>query len=334
MRALVTGGAGFIGSHLAEVLLARESEVTVLDDLSTGRRDNMLHLQHHPTFRFVQGSMLDIERVGEVMARCDEVYHLGAAVGVRLIFDHPVRTIETNVTGTEVILEAALRHGPRVFIASSSEVYGKDLPGYGAFRETDDIILGTSIRWCYASSKALGEYLARAYFQEKGLPVVIGRYFNTVGPRQTGAYGMVVPRLVHQALTGRPLTIYGDGEQLRTFTWVGDAVRATIQLMETPAAVGAVFNIGSAEAITINDLARRILRLTGSHSSIVHVPYEEVFGPGFEDARSRVPDISRLRQTIGYRPTLTLDEILERVIASTRQTMSGSAYADPEERRG
>src|SRR3989304_3105769 len=264
MRALVTGGAGFIGSHLAEALLARESEVTVLDDLSTGPRDNMLHLQHHPPFRFVQGSMLDAERVGDVMARCDEVYHLGAAVGVRLIFDHPVRTIETNVTGTEVILEAALRHGPRVFIA---------------------------------------------------------RYFNPVGPRQTGAYGMVVPRLVHQVLTGRPLTIYGDGEQLRTFTWVGDAVRATIQLMETPAAVGAVFNIGSAEAITINDLARRIPRLTGSHSSIVHVPYEEVFGPGFEDARSRGPDISRLRQTIGYRPSLTLDEILERVIASTHKAM-------------
>ena len=334
MRALVTGGAGFIGSHLAETLLARETEVTVLDDLSTGRRDNMLHLQNHPAFRFVQGSMLDVERVGEVMARCDEVYHLGAAVGVRLIFDHPVRTIETNVKGTEMILEAALRHGRKVFIASSSEVYGKDLPGHGTFRETDDIILGTSIRWCYASSKALDEYLARAYFQEKGLPVVIGRYFNTVGPRQTGAYGMVVPRLVHQALTGRPLTIYGDGEQRRTFTWVGDAVRATIQLMETPAAVGEVFNIGSAEAITINDLARRILRLTGGHSSILHVPYEEVFAPGFEDARSRVPDISRLRQTIGYRPTLTLDEILERVIASTRQTMSGSAYADPEERRG
>jgi len=334
MRALVTGGAGFIGSHLAEALLARESEVTVLDDLSTGRLDNMLHLQHHPAFRFVQGSMLDVERVGEVMARCDEVYHLGAAVGVRLIFDHPVRTIETNVKGTEMILEAALRHGPKVFIASSSEVYGKDLPGYGAFRETDDIILGTSIRWCYASSKALDEYLARAYFQEKRLPVVIGRYFNTVGPRQTGAYGMVVPRLVHQALTGRSLTIYGDGEQRRTFTWVGDAVRATIQLMATPAAVGEVFNIGSAEAVTINDLARRILRLTGSRSSIVHVPYEEVFGPGFEDTRSRVPDISRLRETIGYRSTLTLDEILERVIASTRQTISGSVYADPEDSRG
>ncbi len=334
MRALVTGGAGFIGSHLAEALLARESEVTVLDDLSTGRLDNMLHLQNHPAFRFVQGSMLDVERVGEVMARCDEVYHLGAAVGVRLIFDHPVRTIETNVKGTEVVLEAALRHGRKVFISSSSEVYGKDLPGYGAFRETDDIILGTSIRWCYASSKALDEYLARAYFQEKRLPVVIGRYFNTVGPRQTGAYGMVVPRLVQQALTGRPLTIYGDGEQRRTFTWVGDAVRATIQLMATPAAVGEVFNIGSAEAVTINDLARRILRLTGGRSSIVHVPYEEVFGPGFEDTRSRVPDISRLRETIGYRSTLTLDEILERVIASTRQTISGSVYADPEDSRG
>jgi len=329
MKALITGGAGFIGSHLAEALLARDQEVLVLDNLSSGRLDNILAMQVHPAFRFVLGSILDQRAVNDLAARCDVIYHLGAAVGVRLIVERPVDTIETNVRGTEVVLEAALRHGRKTFISSSSEVYGKEVPGRGKFRESDDLTFGTSLRFSYASAKALDEYLARAYHREKGLPVVIGRFFNTVGPRQSAAYGMVVPRLVEQALLGRPLTVHGDGEQLRTFTWVGDAVSATIDLMETPAAVGEIFNIGSDEAITINDLARRIVRLAESRSELTHVPYEEVFGAGFEDPRSRVPDIERLRQTVGYRPTLSLDEILERVIAHTRSRLSGGdALAD------
>lgn len=320
MRVLITGGAGFIGSHLTEALLARHHRVTALDDLSTGRLSNIQHLIGQAAFRFVLGTILDVEQVNALAAECDEIYHLGAAVGVRLIYEHPVQTIETNVRGTEVVLDAALRHGRRVFIASTSEVYGKDVTGPGGkFRETDDITVGPSIRWCYASSKALDEYLARAYFREKGLQIVIGRLFNTVGPRQTGAYGMVVPRFVEQARAGRPLTVYGDGEQVRTFTWVGDAVDAAVRLMETPAAVGRIFNIGSDEAITINELARRVLTLMGSASSIVRVPYEEAYGPDFEDIRYRVPDITRLRETIGYQPSLNLDAILERVIAHVSQ---------------
>ncbi len=320
MRVLITGGAGFIGSHLAEALLARDHQVTALDDLSTGRLSNILHLIGNPAFRFVLGTILDVDKVNDLAAECDEIYHLGAAVGVRLIYEHPVQTIETNVRGTEVILDAALRHGRRVFIASTSEVYGKDVAGPGGkFRETDDITVGPSIRWCYASSKALDEYLARAYFREKGLPIVIGRLFNTVGPRQTGAYGMVVPRFVEQALTARPLTVYGDGEQVRTFTWVGDTVDAAVKLMETPSAVGRIFNVGSDETITINALARRVLTLTGSTSPIVLVPYEEAYGPDFEDIRYRVPDITRLRETIGYQPSLSLDAILERIIAHVSQ---------------
>ncbi len=334
MRILVTGGAGFIGSHLVEDLLARGHEVSVLDDLSTGHRRNIRRLLDDSAFHFVRGSILDADRVDALVASCDEVHHLGAAVGVRLIFENPVRTIETNVQGTTVVLEAARRYGRKVFLASSSEVYGKDVPGRGAFRESDDIILGTSIRWCYASSKALDEYLARAYHTEAGLPVVIGRFFNIVGPRQSGAYGAVIPRLVRQALRGEPLTIYGDGEQLRTFTWVGDAIRALVTLMETPAATGEIFNIGSDEAVTINELAQRILRLTGSRSPVVHTPYEEVYGPGFQDTRSRVPDISRLRETIGYRPSRGLDQILERVIEDRRHTPPEHDDADAEDLRG
>jgi UDP-glucose 4-epimerase len=319
-RVLITGGAGFIGSHLTEALLARHHVVTALDDLSTGRLDNILHLIGNPAFRFELGSILDADRVNQLAAECDEIYHLGAAVGVRLIYEHPVHTIETNVRGGSVVLEAALRHGRKVFIASTSEVYGKDPNGVeGKFLETENITIGVSMRWCYASSKALDEYLARAYFREKGLPIVIGRFFNTVGPRQIGTYGMVVPRLVQQALQGRPLTVYGDGEQKRSFAWVGDTVDAAVRLMETPVAVGEIFNIGNDEAITINELARRILSLTGSSSQIVHVPYEEAYGADFEDIRSRVPDITRLRETIGYRPTLNTDAILKRIIAHVAQ---------------
>ncbi len=315
MRALITGGAGFIGSHLAEALLAEGAEVVLLDDLSTGRLENVRHLLERPAVTFVRGSVLDPDVVDAQVRRCDQVYHLAAAVGVRLVFQHPVRTIETNVRGTQVVLEAALRHGRPVFVSSTSEVYGKDVGNRGGgFRESDDVTFGTSLRWCYAASKALDEYLARAYHAEKGLPVVIGRFFNTVGPRQSDAYGMVVPRFVRQALAGRPITVYGDGTQVRSFGWVGDVVRATVALMKTPAAVGGVFNIGSDEPITIRDLAVRVKTLAASRSEIVFIPYEAAYGEGFEDIRYRVPDITRLRQTIGYRPTVSLDDMLRAVI--------------------
>jgi UDP-glucose 4-epimerase len=328
MRALITGGAGFIGSHLAEALLARGQEVVVLDDLSTGSLQNILHLMRQPGFEFVLGSIMDEATVDRAVAACDVVYHLGAAVGVRLVFEQPVRTIETNVRGTQHVLDACLRHGRKVLVASTSEVYGKDVHnGTGRFREDDDITIGTSIRWCYATSKALDEFLARAYWQEKGLPVVIARFFNTVGPRQSPAYGMVLPRFVEQALRGLPITVYGDGSQVRSFTWVGDAVEATVRLMDAPAAEGRVFNVGSEEAVTIRDLAERVRRLAGSTSEIVHVPYEEAYGRGFEDIRHRVPDVTRLRQTVGYAPQTPLDLILERVIAHARAHLTRQVEA-------
>lgn len=323
MRALITGGAGFIGSHLAEALLAREQEVIVLDDLSTGSLQNILQLIRRPGFEFVLGSVMDEQVVDRAVAACDAVYHLGAAVGVRLVFEQPVRTIETNVTGTHYVLDAALRHGRKVLIASTSEVYGKDVHnGSGRFQEDDDITIGPSMRWCYATSKALDEFLARAYFTDKGLPVVIARFFNTVGPRQSPAYGMVIPRFVEQALRGRPITVYGDGAQVRSFTWVGDTVEATTRLMGAPQAEGGVFNIGSDEAVTITDLAHRVRRMTHSTSEIIYQPYEQAYGAGFEDIRYRVPDIRRLREAVGYAPTLGLDQILERVIDYSRQRFS------------
>lgn len=316
---LITGGAGFIGSHLSEALLDTGAAVTVLDDLSTGRRENIAALLRHPRFRLVEGSILDEALVDAEIRDCDEIYHLAASVGVKLIFERPVRAIQTNAGGTENVLEAARRWRRKVFLASTSEVYGKDARNDSPrFRETDDINLGVSLRWCYASAKVLDEYLARAHYRENGLPVVIGRYFNTVGPRQVGAYGMVVPRLVQQALAGRPLTVYGDGTQVRSFTWVGDAVRATVALMAHPAAAGEIYNIGSDEAVSVIELAERIKRATGTASEIRFVPYEEAYGEGFEDARHRVPDISKLRMAIGYRPTRTLDEILSDVIAAFR----------------
>lgn len=315
MRILVTGGAGFIGSHLCEALLAQGDHVTCLDNLSTGQLDNVAHLLNRRGFEFREGSILDAETVDPLVAAAEHVYHLGAAVGVKLIFERPVHTITTNVAGTEVVLKAAGRHRRKVFVASTSEVYGKDAPRQEQFRETDDIVLGSSIRWCYASSKALDEYLARAYGFEQGLEMVIGRFFNTVGPRQSGAYGMVVPRFVRQVLTGQPLTVYGDGRQVRTFTWVSDTVRATIGLMNHPAAVGEIFNIGSEESVTINGLAERVQQVAGRMVETQHIPYEQVYGPGFEDTRYRVPDIGKLKTLLGYRPTKRLDDILAEVIA-------------------
>jgi len=328
MRVLITGGAGFIGSHLAETLLSREQEVVALDDLSTGSLQNILHLMRRPGFVFTLGSVMDERVVDQAVAACDVIYHLGAAVGVRLVFEQPVRTIETNVKGTQHVLDAALRHGRKVLVASTSEVYGKDTrTGSERFREHDDIMIGPSMRWCYATSKALDEFLARAYFTDKGLPIVIARFFNTVGPRQSPAYGMVIPRFVEQALLGEPMTVYGDGRQVRSFTWVGDTVEATIRLMGRPRAEGGVFNVGSDEPITIKDLAVRIRHLTDSGSEIVHIPYEHAYGLGFEDIRYRVPDLTKLRDAIGYAPTLGLDEILTRVIDYSRRRLADRVSA-------
>lgn len=311
MKCLVTGGAGFIGSHLAQALLDRGAEVVILDDLSTGRTENMLHVLGRPGASFVHGSILDQDVVDRCARGCTHIFHLAAAVGVKLIFDRPVHTIETNVHGTEAILSAARRHGCKVLIASTSEVYGKDpRKQNGRFGEADDLTLGTSLRWGYAASKALDEYLARAYYREHQVPVIIVRFFNTVGPRQTSAYGMVLPRFVEQSLAGRPLTVYGDGNQVRVFLWVGDAVRAAIELMEHPQATGEIVNVGGIEPVTIRDLALRVKALTGSPSEIVFVAYEDAYGPGFEDIYYRVPDTTRLRRFLNFESTKGLDDII------------------------
>jgi UDP-glucose 4-epimerase len=323
---LITGGAGFIGSHLAENLLADGYRVTVLDDLSTGSLRNIQHLIDAPSFRFQLGSVLDKAATDRLVSESHEVIHLAAAVGVKMIFDHPMETIERNVRGTENILDSALRAGRKVFIASTSEVYGKETKGDSdKFSETDDITLGPSMRWCYACSKALDEYLARAYFMEKGLPVVVGRFFNTVGPRQSGAYGMVIPRFVEWALTDKPIQVYGDGKQVRTFTHVQDAVRALRGLMREPKAEGQTINIGSADPITIMDLALRIKEMTGSKSPIALLPYEQAYGKGFEDIRNRVPDLSRIGKLIGYKPERNLEAILTDTIEYTRKKLAATA---------
>lgn len=321
MTSLITGGAGFIGSHLAEALHARGEAVVVLDDLSTGRRANLATLDGQPGFRFVQGSILDEPLVAELVAGCDSVYHLAAAVGVRRILEQPLEAILVNQRGSEHVLAAAAASGKPTLLASTSEVYGKN--DSGPLREDADSILGpTSVaRWLYATTKAADEFLALAYHREHGLPVVIVRFFNTVGPRQTGQYGMVVPRFVEQALRGEPLTVFGDGRQLRCFTAVQDAVAAILALMACPRAAGQVFNIGNSREVSINDLARRVLELTGSASPIRHVSYVEAYGHGFEDMRRRVPDASKLRATIGFAPGTDLDSILHVVITSLRRQL-------------
>ncbi len=320
MKALVTGGAGFIGSHLAEALLAADHDVVLLDDLSTGSVENLAAVQGHPRLTLTVGSVRDEALVGKLVADADVVYHLAAAVGVRLILERPVDTIETNIVGTETVLRAATRRGTRVVVASTSEVYGKN--DRAPLGEDDDRVLGptTKSRWSYACSKAIDEFLALAYHRERGVPAVILRYFNTVGPRQTGRYGMVIPRFVRQALDGAPITVYGDGGQSRCFTDVEDAVRATIALSLAPAAVGEVVNVGSSQEITIAELAERVKRLTGSASPIVCVPYDEAYQPGFEDLRRRVPDIAKAGRLVGYRPRIPLDETLRRVIDFLRRT--------------
>ena len=319
MRVLITGGAGFIGSHLAEALLERGDEVFVLDDLSTGSIDNITHLKGTPRFHYTIDSVTNEPLLAEMLDRCDTVVHLAAAVGVKLIVEAPVRTIETNVHGTEVVLKHANKKKKLVLIASTSEVYGKSATV--PFREDADLVLGPTSkhRWAYACSKMIDEFLALAYWKERKLPVIIVRFFNTVGPRQTGQYGMVVPNFVRQALTGQPMTVFGDGTQSRSFTYVGDVVKAVVALINEPRAVGEVFNIGNGKEISIENLARRIKELTGSASPIVKIPYEQAYEAGFEDMPRRVPDISKIRALIGYEPKVDLDEILTRVVESLRQ---------------
>ena len=316
MRVLITGGAGFVGSHLSEALLARGDEVYVLDDLSTGSIDNIAHLKDHPKFHYKIESVTNEPLLAEMIDRCDTVVHLAAAVGVKLIVESPVRTIETNVHGTEVVLKVANKKKKLVLIASTSEVYGKSAKV--PFSEDDDLVLGPTSkhRWAYACSKMIDEFLALAYWKERKLPVIIVRLFNTVGPRQTGQYGMVVPNFVRQALAGEPITVFGDGTQSRSFTYVGDVVRAVVALINEPRAIGQVFNIGNGNEITIAELAARIKAMTGSRSEIVKIPYDEAYEAGFEDMPRRVPDISKIRALIGYEPTVELDDILTRVIAS------------------
>ena len=318
MRLLITGGAGFIGSHLAEALLAAGHEVAVLDDLSTGSLDNIAHLDGRPRFHCTIGSVTDEPLLADHIARCDAVVHLAAAVGVKLIVEAPVRTIETNVRGTEVVLRHANAHKKLVVIASTSEVYGKSTAV--PFREDADLVLGPTHkhRWAYACSKAIDEFLALAYWKEHRLPIIIVRLFNTVGPRQTGRYGMVIPTFVRQALANQPITVFGDGTQSRSFTHVADVVRAIMRLIDEPRAVGQVFNIGNTREITIRALAERIKELAGSSSPIVTIPYDEAYEAGFEDMPRRVPDLARIRQLVGYEPSRQLDEVLREVIESKR----------------
>ena len=319
MRVLITGGAGFVGSHLCEAFLERGDEVFILDNLSTGSIDNVVHLKAHPKFHYTIDSVTNEPVLAELIDRCDVVVHLAAAVGVKLIVEQPVHTIETNVHGTEVVLKVANKKKKLVLIASTSEVYGKseDVP----FREDADLVLGatTKHRWAYACSKMIDEFLALAYWKERKLPVIVVRLFNTVGPRQTGQYGMVIPNFVRQALAGQPITVFGDGTQSRSFTYVGDVVRAMVALINEPRAVGQVFNIGNGEEITIGDLAAKIKGMTGSRSEIVTIPYDQAYEAGFEDMPRRVPDISRIRSLVEYEPTVQLDETLQRVIEHFRQ---------------
>jgi UDP-glucose 4-epimerase len=314
MSTLITGGAGFIGSHLAEELLNFGEEVYMIDDLSTGSIENVDHLRHRASFRCIIDTIYNEALIAELVDRCDVIYHLAAAVGVKLIVESPVRTIETNVHGTETILRHAVKKKKRVVIASTSEVYGKS--NHVPFREDADLVLGptTKGRWSYACSKALDEFLGLAYFREKNLPVLICRLFNTVGPRQTGRYGMVIPTFVNQALLGQPITVYGDGKQSRCFVSVKDIVKALVRLADHPQAAGQVFNIGSNQEIAINELAGIVKGLTGSSSEIVYIPYDQAYEEGFEDMPRRVPDITKIQALLGFAPTLDIHAIVKEVI--------------------
>lgn len=317
-RYLITGGAGFIGSHLAEALVAAGQEVRVLDNLSTGRLSNLEPLAGDPRFKFTQGSVLDEVAVDEAVRTSDVVVHLAAAVGVKLIVEQPLYSLTTNIKGAISVLEAAHRYRRKVMVASSSEIYGKN--NAGPLKETADGIVGSPAvsRWAYATSKAVDEILAYAYQRERGLPTLVVRLFNTVGPRQSPAYGMVVPRFVRQALAGEPLTVYGDGTQTRCFCHVSDVVDALMRLLDEPAAEGEVFNVGSGEEISIEDLARTVIERTGSNSGIVYVPYDVAYETGFEDMARRVPDTSKVKALTGWEAKRPLVEVLDDVIAEVR----------------
>jgi UDP-glucose 4-epimerase len=316
MSYLITGGSGFIGSHMAEALLARGDSVTVLDNVSTGRESNLARVREHPGLRFVRGSVLDTLLVDELSSQCDIVVHLAAAVGVQLIVEQPLRSLTTNLRGSEIVFEAAHRYRRTVMLASTSEIYGKN-PSGPLHEESDRVLGSLSVtRWAYSAAKGIDEVLANAYHCERGLPVIVVRLFNTVGPRQTGAYGMVVPRLIRQALAGEPLTVHGDGRQTRCFTHVADAVEAMLLLLGHEAALGQTFNIGSPHEISIAELARLIVAQCGSRSPVTFVPYEQAYPSGFEDIARRVPDTSRLRSLVGWSPRFSLEDILRETIAA------------------
>jgi UDP-glucose 4-epimerase len=315
MNILVTGGAGFIGSHLVEELLARGDQVWIVDDLSTGRFENIAHLEGNPRFHYTIDTVLDKRVVCDITSKVDMVFHLAAAVGVAYIIDNPLKSLETNIRGTEVVLECANEGKKKVVLFSTSEIYGK--ANSQPCKESDDRVLGTTTiaRWGYSASKAIDEFLALAYHREKQLPVVIVRCFNTCGPRQTGQYGMVIPRFVRQALLDHPITVYGDGKQTRCFCDVSDVVRGVLALADEEGANGEAFNIGTDEETTIEDLALRIKNLTASDSQIEYIAYERAYEQGFEDMRRRVPDLAKVREAVGYVPQVSLQELLERIVA-------------------
>lgn len=319
---LVTGGAGFIGSHLVDALIQRGDSVVVLDDLSTGRHDNIRQHSGSPEMEFVLGSILNEALVDDVVRRCDFVIHLAAAVGVNLIVERPLESLATNIRGSEIVLEKCHKYGRKVLVASTSEIYGKNTSD--ALSEEDDRILGSPLktRWSYSEAKAIEEVLAHAYWREKGLPTVIVRLFNTVGPRQVGSYGMVIPRLVEQALRGQAITVYGTGDQTRCFCHVSDVIGALLGLMSEPDAEGKVFNVGSQSEISIGDLAQRVVEVTGSASEIVRIPYDEAYETGFEDMQRRRPDTSRINNLMGWQPTRDLDTIIKDVAADIEGRLS------------
>ena len=318
MKALITGGAGFIGSHLADGLLARGDQVVLIDDLSTGRLSNIEHLNGRSDVEFVLGSILDPDRVDQVVSQVDAVFHLAAAVGVNLIVDRPLESLMTNIRGTEIVVESAHKYGRRILVMSTSEIYGKNTSD--SLAEDDDRILGSPLksRWSYSEAKAIDEILAYTYWREKGLETVIIRLFNTVGPRQTGSYGMVLPRFVGQALRNQPITIFGNGTQTRCFCHVSDVVGGLVALSEHPEAFGKVFNLGGAEEISIQDLARRIVELSGSASELEYIPYASAYEAGFEDMERRVPNTERAKHLVGFEPSIGLDETIYSVIADLR----------------
>jgi UDP-glucose 4-epimerase len=315
MKCLITGGAGFIGSHLAEELLASgDNEVWIIDDLSTGNKENISSLASNINLHFCEGSILDEALLKDVIDKCDVVYHLAAAVGVKYVMDNPIKSMKINIEGSENVLKLASKHKKKVLIASSSEIYGKN-EKY-PFKEESDRILGppTKLRWSYSSSKAIDEFLAVAYNKEKNLPIVVVRFFNVSGPRQTGSYGMVIPRFVNQAIDGEPITVYGDGKQIRSFVHVKDAVRGIIALMKSETTDGEIFNLGSPESVTISKLAHTVKKLVRSKSEIKYIPYEEIYDESFEDLRYRAPDISKISKVIGFKLTKSLEDVLKDVI--------------------